>query len=145
MLNTRKVKQVLHRAPPSSSPRLIRSRELCKQSPAMNSTNKLGIKSPHDTNHRLSPFPIRNVNATANKKISDVHSRYAKKRHDYCYPRYTTLPSQMVYFTFPYNCAPRNGEFSAFDSKDSTVRTSSGAKITMSAAFPSSKVPQSNL
>ena len=68
MLNTRKVKQVLHRAPPSSSPRLIRSRELCKQSPAMNSTNKLGIKSPHDTNHRLSPFPIRNVNATANKK-----------------------------------------------------------------------------
>ena len=34
----------------------------------MNNTNKLGIKSPHDTNHKLSPFPIRNVNATANKK-----------------------------------------------------------------------------
>ena len=68
ILNTRKVKQVLQRAPPFSSPLLIRSKELCKQSPAMNNTNKLGIKSPHDTNHKLSPFPIRNVNATANKK-----------------------------------------------------------------------------
>ena len=37
----------------------------------MNSTNKLGIKSPHDTNHRLSPFPNRNVNATANKKTEE--------------------------------------------------------------------------
>ena len=68
ILNTRKMKQVLKRAPPFSSPLLIRSKELCKQSPAMNNTNKLGIKSPHDTNHKLSPFPIRNVNATANKK-----------------------------------------------------------------------------
>ena len=68
MLNIRKAKQVLQREPPASSPRLIRSRELCRQSPAMNSTNRLGIKSPHDINHRLSPFPIRNVNATANRK-----------------------------------------------------------------------------
>lgn len=68
MLNIRKAKQVLQREPPASSPRLIRSRELCRQSPAMNSTNRLGIKSPHDISHRLSPFPIRNVNATANRK-----------------------------------------------------------------------------
>ena len=68
MLNTKKVKQVLQRAPPSSSPRLIRNRELYRQSPAMNSTNKPGIRSPHDTNQKLSPYPNRKVNATANKK-----------------------------------------------------------------------------
>lgn len=68
ILNIRKVKQVLHFAFIPSSPRLMRSSELYKQSPAMNKTNRLGIRSPQDSNQRLSPFPIRNVNATANKK-----------------------------------------------------------------------------
>lgn len=68
MANTKKAKLVIHFAPCPSSPCRIRSKELCRQSPAMNNTNKLGIKSPHDTNHKLSPFPNTKVNPTANKK-----------------------------------------------------------------------------
>ena len=67
-LNIRKVKQVLQRAPFSSPPRLMRSSELYKQSPAMKSTKILGIRSPHEVSHKRSPFPMRNVNTTANRK-----------------------------------------------------------------------------
>ena len=55
------------------------------------------------------------------------------------------LPSQIVYFTFPFNFHPVNGEFVALDLYSLTSHSSSGSNKTTSAGFPSCNLPCSIL